>query len=46
MNSVICKRAALSGLLLAMGCASTGPTPELVDARRAYDQARMSQAKD
>jgi outer membrane protein OmpA-like peptidoglycan-associated protein len=46
MNSVICKRAALAGLLLAMGCASTGPTPELVDARRAYDQARMSQAKD
>ncbi|MFZ5896167.1 MAG: OmpA family protein [Myxococcota bacterium] len=46
MNSVICKRAAFGSLLLAMGCASTGPTPELVDARRAYDQARMSQAKD
>ena len=46
MNDVNCKRVALAGLLLAVGCASTGPTPELVDARRAYDQARMSQAKD
>jgi outer membrane protein OmpA-like peptidoglycan-associated protein len=31
-------------LALAMGCASTGPTPELVDARRAYDEARQSDA--
>jgi outer membrane protein OmpA-like peptidoglycan-associated protein len=30
--------------LLAFGCASTGPTPELMDARRAYDQARQSDA--
>jgi outer membrane protein OmpA-like peptidoglycan-associated protein len=46
MNSAICKRAALGSLLLAMGCASSGPTTELVDARRAYDQARMGPAKD
>lgn len=26
------------------GCASTGPTTELVDARRAYEQARLSNA--
>lgn len=31
-------------LLCAVGCASTGPTPELIDARRAYDQARSSEA--
>jgi len=31
-------------LAFAFGCASAGPTPELVDARRAYDQARLSQA--
>ena len=31
-------------LALAMGCASTGPTPELIDARRAYDEARQSDA--
>jgi outer membrane protein OmpA-like peptidoglycan-associated protein len=31
-------------LALALGCASTGPTPELVDARRAYDEARQSNA--
>jgi len=31
-------------LLCAVGCASTGPTPELIDARRAYDQARSSDA--
>lgn len=35
---------ALAGLVL--GCASAGPSPELIDARRAYDQARMSDAKD
>ncbi len=28
--------------LTALGCASTGPTPELVDARRAYETARTS----
>ncbi|MES1188241.1 MAG: OmpA family protein [Myxococcales bacterium] len=33
-----------STLLLAFGCATTGPTPELMDARRAYDQARQSDA--
>ena len=33
-----------STLLLAFGCATTGPTPELMDARRAYDQARSSDA--
>jgi len=31
-------------LALALGCASTGPTPELIDARRAYDEARQSDA--
>lgn len=31
-------------LLLALGCASAGPTPELIDARRAYDEARSSEA--
>ena len=31
-------------LLLALGCATAGPTPELIDARRAYDQARSSDA--
>jgi len=31
-------------LALALGCAATGPTPELIDARRAYDEARQSSA--
>lgn len=31
-------------LLTAFGCAATGPTPELIDARRAYDEARSSDA--
>lgn len=31
-------------LALAAGCAATGPTPELIDARRAYDEARQSEA--
>jgi outer membrane protein OmpA-like peptidoglycan-associated protein len=31
-------------MLAAFGCAATGPTPELMDARRAYDQARVSEA--
>ncbi len=31
-------------LLVAVGCAATGPSPELIDARRAYDEARSSQA--
>jgi len=31
-------------LLLAFGCAATGPTPELMDARRSYDEARQSDA--
>jgi outer membrane protein OmpA-like peptidoglycan-associated protein len=31
-------------LLLALGCATAGPTPELIDARRAYDEARSSDA--
>jgi outer membrane protein OmpA-like peptidoglycan-associated protein len=31
-------------LVAAFGCAATGPTPELMDARRAYDQARASEA--
>jgi outer membrane protein OmpA-like peptidoglycan-associated protein len=31
-------------LLLPLGCASTAPSPELVDARRAYDEARVSRA--
>jgi outer membrane protein OmpA-like peptidoglycan-associated protein len=29
---------------MAFGCASAGPTPELIDARRAYDEARSSDA--
>src|SRR5438046_1317047 len=33
-----------STLLVAFGCATAGPTPELMDARRAYDQARSSDA--
>lgn len=33
-----------STLLVAFGCATTGPTPELMDARRAYDEARQSDA--
>ena len=35
---------ALLGALVALGCASTTPTPQLVDARRSYDQARLSEA--
>ena len=31
-------------LVLAAGCASTSPSPELIDARRAYDTARTSEA--
>jgi outer membrane protein OmpA-like peptidoglycan-associated protein len=31
-------------LILGVGCAATGPTPELIDARRAYDEARASNA--
>ena len=31
-------------LAFAMGCAATGPSPELIDARRAYDEARQSDA--
>jgi outer membrane protein OmpA-like peptidoglycan-associated protein len=31
-------------LAAAFGCAATGPTPELIDARRAYDEARQSNA--
>jgi outer membrane protein OmpA-like peptidoglycan-associated protein len=31
-------------LALAFGCATVGPTPELMDARRAYDEARSSDA--
>jgi outer membrane protein OmpA-like peptidoglycan-associated protein len=31
-------------LAVAFGCAATGPTPELTDARRAYDEARQSEA--
>jgi outer membrane protein OmpA-like peptidoglycan-associated protein len=31
-------------LLVAFGCATAGPSPELIDARRAYDQARQSDA--
>jgi outer membrane protein OmpA-like peptidoglycan-associated protein len=34
----------LLGALVALGCATTNPSPQLVDARRAYDQARMSEA--
>lgn len=40
-------KANLSALALlslpALGCASTGPTPELMDARRAYETARVSE---
>jgi len=46
MYNAICKRALLGSVFLAMGCASSGPSTELVDARRAYDQARMGPAKD
>lgn len=31
-------------LMFGVGCAATGPTPELIDARRAYDEARASNA--
>jgi outer membrane protein OmpA-like peptidoglycan-associated protein len=31
-------------LMVAFGCAATGPSPELIDARRAYDSARQSEA--
>jgi outer membrane protein OmpA-like peptidoglycan-associated protein len=31
-------------LLTAFGCAAAGPSPELIDARRAYDSARQSEA--
>lgn len=31
-------------LLIGVGCSATGPTPELIDARRAYDEARASNA--
>ncbi len=31
-------------LLFAFGCAATGPSSELIDARRAYDSARQSEA--
>jgi len=31
-------------LAFAVGCATAGPTPELMDARRAYDEARQSTA--
>jgi outer membrane protein OmpA-like peptidoglycan-associated protein len=31
-------------LLAAFGCAATGPSPELIDARRAYESARQSEA--
>lgn len=31
-------------LLLPLACASTSPSPELIDARRAYDDARLSRA--
>lgn len=34
-----------SPLTVMLACASSGPTPELVDARRAYEQARTSQAE-
>ncbi|HWA76997.1 MAG TPA: OmpA family protein [Polyangiaceae bacterium] len=34
-----------SPITLMLACASTGPTPELVDARRAYEQAQMSEAQ-
>ena len=32
------------GLLIAAGCATTGPSPDLIDARRAYEEARLSNA--
>lgn len=31
-------------LAFGLGCAATGPSPELIDARRAYDEARSSNA--
>ena len=31
-------------LVAAFGCAATGPSPELIDARRAYDGARQAEA--
>jgi len=37
-------RMLLPTLAVAFGCAATGPTPELIDARRAYDEARRSDA--
>ena len=40
LNTLLCPLT----LALAFGCAATGPTPELVDARRAYDEARQSEA--
>ena len=40
LNTLLCPLT----LALAFGCADTGPTPELVDARRAYDEARQSEA--
>jgi len=40
LTNMICPLA----LALALGCASAGPTPELIDARRAYDEARQSNA--
>jgi outer membrane protein OmpA-like peptidoglycan-associated protein len=40
LTPVLCS----ASLVLAFGCASAGPTPELVDARRAYDEARRSEA--
>jgi outer membrane protein OmpA-like peptidoglycan-associated protein len=33
----------LSFVLAAVGCAATGPSPELVDARRAYETARTAE---
>lgn len=35
---------ALGALVLVLGCASTNPSSQLLDARRAYEQARMSEA--
>jgi outer membrane protein OmpA-like peptidoglycan-associated protein len=40
LNTLLCPLT----LALAVGCAATGPTPELIDARRAYDEARQSEA--
>lgn len=34
----------LLGSLVALGCAASNPSAQLVDARRSYDQARMSEA--